>query len=283
MHEFATQLTLRVAVGKMMNVPEELLPGFYDWVIDVFRVLSPIDLKPEDVTTPDDELVASYERLYRAYVTYSAYLEGRRTAPGDDLASVLLAVTGEDGRSALSTDEVLGHMIGVTAAGTDSTAALIVNLVRLFTENPDQLELVIEQPSLWENAVLEGLRRGSIGTQVFRISTRDATIAGVPIPAGSNVYASIASANGDPIKFPDPLRFDVRRANAADHVGFSYGRHHCVGAPLARPEARIAVQALYERLPDLKADLGQEVEFVPILGLRMIAAQQVRWSVSESA
>ncbi len=277
-NEFATQLTLRIAVGKLMDVPDELLPGFYEWMIDVFKVLSPIDLKPEDVRTPDDELVGSYERLYRASVTYREYLDGRRSNPGDDIASAMLTLTDEDGRPSLSTDQVLGHMIGVTAAGTDTTAVLMVNMVRAFTVHPDQLQLVLDQPALWDNAVNEGMRRIAIGTQVFRVSTRDSEIAGVHIPAGSNVYASIASANGDPAKFPDPLRFDVRRENAREHLGFSHGRHHCLGSQLARPEVRIALCALYERLPELKADLDQELDVLPILGLRMITSQRVSWS-----
>jgi cytochrome P450 len=261
-----------------MDVPTALLPGFYDWVIDVFRVLSPIDLKPDDVTTPDDELVGSFERLHRAYVTYKEYLDERRATPGDDLASAMLALTEDDGRPSLTTDQVLGHMIGITAAGTDSTAALIVNMVRWLTQNPDQLQLVRDDPRLWDNAVLEGMRRSSIGTQVFRKSTRDSEIAGVRIPRGSNVFASIASANADPAQFADPLRFDVRRTNAYEHVGWSHGRHHCLGAQLARQEGRIAIEVLYDRLPDLQADLEQELEFFPILGLRMIASQRVTWA-----
>jgi cytochrome P450 len=278
MKDFAMQMTLRVAVGTLLNVPDELLPGFLTWVADVFGVLSPIDMKPEDVTTPDDHLVTCYRRLYEAYVTYFEFIEKRRANPGDDLASAMLTLAEDDGRPALSTDQVLGHMLGLTAAGTDTTAALIASMVRFFTESPAEIELVLEEPSLWENAVQEGLRRSAIATQFFRISTRESDIGGVRVPSGSNVCVSVASANADPAKFPDPLRFHVRRENAGEHVAFGHGRHHCLGAPLARPEAQIALELLYRRLPNLKADLDHAIEFVPSLTVRMIRSQRVRWS-----
>jgi cytochrome P450 len=278
MRDYASRLTLRV-VGTLLDVPTELLPGFHAWVIDVLGILAPIDLEPEDVTTPDDQLVATYERVHEAYVTYSKVIEERRANPGDDLCSAMLALTHEDGKPALSNDEVLAHMVGITAAGTDTTANLIVNMVRYFTESPDQLQLVLDDPSLWDNAVYEGLRRAGISNQIFRISTRESELAGVRIPAHSKIGLSLPAANGDPAKFPDPLRFDVRRENASEHLALGRGRHFCLGAPLAPPEARIAVQTLYRRLPELMADLDQELEFVPSLSVRGIISQRATWSV----
>ena len=277
--DFGMPMTLRV-VGALLDLPKELLPGLHAWIADVFGVLAPIDLKPEDVTTPDDQLAATYERLYGAYLTYSKFLDERRASPGDDLASAMLGLTGDDGRPALTDDQVLGHMVGITAAGTDTTAALITNMVRYFTESPAQLRLVLDDSSLWDNAVREGLRRSAIATQLFRISTRESEIAGVTIPAGSNVCVSVASANGDPAKFPDPLRFDVRRANAAEHLALGHGRHFCLGAPLAPPETRIAVEALYRRLPDIAADLDQELQFIPSITARVMLSQRATWSTS---
>lgn len=277
MHDYASLLTLRT-VGRLLDVSPDLLAGFHAWVIDVLGILAPIDLEPEDVTTPDDQLAASYERVYSAYVTFSEFIEGRRANPGEDLCSAMVSLADEDGKQALSNDEVLAHMVGITAAGTDTTANLIVNLVRYFTESPDQLELVLEDPSLWDNAVLEGLRRAGISNQLFRISVKDSEIAGVTVPARSNVGLLLPAANSDPAKFPDPLRFDVRRENAGEHLSFGRGRHFCLGAPLAPPEARIAVEALYRRLPDLKADLDQQLEFVPSLAVRGIISQRVSWS-----
>jgi cytochrome P450 len=274
--DFGVQVTVRV-VGAMLGLPREMIPGFLAWIGDVLRVLTPKDTRPEDVTIPADELVGTFARLHAAYETYADFLDQRRVSPGDDLASAMLALTDEDDRPALSTDQVLAHMLGVTAAGTDTTAALITNMVRYFTELPDQLELVRREPALWENAVQEGLRRSAVALHSLRICTRDTEIAGVAIPRDSKVWLGIASANADPRVFADPLRFDVRRANAHEHVAFGRGHHFCLGAPLARPEARVALQVLYERLPDLQADLGHPLTFVPSLLARLPASQPVTW------
>jgi cytochrome P450 len=276
MGHFAKQLTSRV-IGLMMDVPPDLLAGFQSWVMDTFGVLARIDLRPEDVTTPDDQLAGTFERLHTTYLTYSAFVEERRASPGDDLASAMLLLEDEDGSPALTNDQVLAHLVGITVAGIDSTANLVVNIVRLFTQHPDQLELLAAEPALWENAVLEGLRRSGLSLYRFLVTTREAEVAGVAIPAGSVVCASFAAANADPARFADPLRFDVRRENAAEHLAFGYGRHYCLGAPLAPPEARIALETLYRRLPGLEADLDQELEFVPALTARRIVSQTATW------
>jgi cytochrome P450 len=168
-------------------------------------------------------------------------------------------------------------MLGLVSAGADTTALLITNLVRLFTEHPEQLQIVLDEPALWESAVWEGLRRTSIVTQMRRLCVRDVDFGGVHIPAGSSVAPSIVAANVDPSKFSDPLRFDVRRQDKAKPLTFGHGRHYCVGAPLAVPEARIALETLYRRLPNLTADLDQELEFKPSMNMRLYKSQRVTW------
>jgi cytochrome P450 len=279
LQDYGVRLTLRV-VGTLLDVPPAMLPEFQAYINDIFGILAPIDLEPEEVTTPDEELVATYERVHAFYVTYSKFVAERRANPGDDLASAMLTLTDEDGCPALSDDDVLSHMVGITAAGTDTTANLIVNMVRYFTAAPDQLALVQEDPSLWPNAMAEGLRRAAISNQIFRIAKRDTEIAGVGIPAGATVGIVIPAVNADPRKFPDPLRFDVRRENAGEHLALGRGRHFCLGAPLAPPEAQLALQSLYRRLPDLRADLDQKLEFIPALSVRGIISQRATWSAA---
>jgi cytochrome P450 len=274
--DYAMRLTLRV-VGTMLSLPEEMMSGLHAWLADIFGILAPIELTAEDVTIPDGELAATYERIYGAYVRYSDLLAEREADPGEDLASAMLSLIEEDGGRALTRDQVLAHMVGITAAGTDTTAALITNMVRYFTEDPVQLENVLAEPERWDNAVREGLRRSGIVTQLFRKTTRETEIAGVTIPAGSNVCAGISAANGDPSRFPDPLRFDASRENAGEHLSLGYGRHYCLGAALAPPEARIALETLYARLPNLKADLDQELQFVPSITARVMLSQRVTW------
>jgi cytochrome P450 len=276
MQEYSVQLTLRV-IGTMLDLPREMLPGFLDFIGDVVGLLAPIDMTADRVTMPDDQLVGRYERVHAAFVLYSEFLDERRANPGDDLTSAMLALTDDDGEPLLTSDQVLGHMLGLVAAGGDTTALLITNMVRSFTESPDQLRLVLDDPRLWDNAVWEGLRRSGIVTQMLRLTREDAEIAGVTIPAGSTVAPSLVSANSDPSRFPDPLRFDVARANAGDSLTFGHGRHYCLGAPLAIPEARIGLETLYARLPTLQADLDFELEFKPSLNMRMYGSQRVGW------
>jgi cytochrome P450 len=276
MQDVALQLTVRV-VGSMLALPADMIPGFLAWIGDVFAVLAPIDLRPEDVTFPDDQLVATFERLYLAQRVYVDLLDERRAHPGDDLASAMLALTDEAGAPLLTSEQVLGHMVGITAAGTDTTAALITNMVRFLTEHPDQLAYVLADPDRWDNAIQEGLRRSCVALHAGRITTRDTELGGVAIPARSNVFVGLAAANADPARFPDPLRFDVTRANAREHLALGVGRHFCLGAPLAPPEVRIALETLYARLPGLRADLDQELEFVPSPVVRVMLSQRASW------
>ncbi|MBF6620411.1 MAG: cytochrome P450 [Patulibacter sp.] len=276
MQDFASQLTVRV-VGSMLALPEQMIPGFLAWIGDVFAVLAPIDLDAEDVTVPDDQLVATFERLHAAHLTYVELLEERRANPGDDLASAMLALTDDDGAPLMATEDVLAHMLGLTAAGTDTTAALITNMVRYFTADPEQLRLVLDDPGLWDNAIQEGLRRASVALHGMRIATETTVLAGCEIPQGSAVYVALGAANADPSVFRDPLRFDIRRENAKEHLGLGIGRHKCLGAPLVPPEVRLALEVLYQRLPGLKADLDQELRFAPSPVVRVAQSQRVSW------
>ncbi|MDP9185474.1 MAG: cytochrome P450, partial [Actinomycetota bacterium] len=196
MRDFASQVTLRV-VTTMLALPPHMLEGFQAWIVNMFTLLAPIDLKPEDVSIPDDQLVTIYERVHGNYRTYENLLNERRANPGDDLASAMLELTDDEGNPRFTSDQVLTHLVGITTAGVDTSSNLIVNMVRYFTESPDQLQLVLDEPALWDNAVQEGIRRSAISTQLFRISTRESELCGVTIPAGATIVQSLAAANGD--------------------------------------------------------------------------------------
>jgi cytochrome P450 len=108
-----------------------------------------------------------------------------------------------------------------------------------------------EDPSIWATAVDEVLRFESPVQNTARYAGADTEICGLAIPKGGFVQVLIGAANRDPAVFDDPARFDVRRANARDHLSFSAGVHYCIGASLARAEGRIGLQTLFERFPDL--------------------------------
>jgi cytochrome P450 len=163
-------------------------------------------------------------------------------------------------------------------AGTETTANLICETVKLLDESPEQREELRRDYTLLPNAVDEGLRRRASAIANFRIAKRDVEIGGYTIPAGAHIWGCLASANHDEERFPDPRNFDIHRGNAGDHLGFSKGTHFCLGAPLARLEARIGLETLLERMPDMRVP-EQELQYVPTLGLVVnLKGLEVEWA-----
>jgi cytochrome P450 len=136
-------------------------------------------------------------------------------------------------------------------AGHETTVNLIGNGVLALLRHPDQLVLLRADPTLVPNAVEEFLRLdGPVNLATFRYTTEPVEIGGTTIPEGEFVLVSLVSANRDPERYGDPARLDVTR-DAAGHVAFGYGIHHCLGAPLARLEGEIAFRTLLDRFPGL--------------------------------
>jgi cytochrome P450 len=280
MQDFSYKLSLQVII-ELIGLPTETMPRFRDWIDDFFSLMAPANLRSDEQAQilAIGEIERRYARVAEAHAFFVRFLEERRKDPRDDLATAMILARNEDGASAMTDTQIIAHLIEITAAGSDTTANLIGHMVWLFTRQPEALAEIVRDLSLWENAIEEGLRRSVVTTHLFRITTRDVEICGVTIPAGSKVAAPVPAANTDESKFPDPSRFDPRRSNADEHLAFGSGRHLCMGAPLARLEARAALQELYRRIPDITADLGQQLEFVPAIttpGLKRLA---VSWTV----
>ncbi|MEU1312509.1 cytochrome P450 [Streptomyces cinnamoneus] len=178
----------------------------------------------------------------------------KRERPGDDLMSALIRTTDEDG-DRLSPRELLGMAWVLLVAGHETTVNLISNGVLALLTHPDQLAGLRADPGLLDNAVEEMLRYdGPVETSTFRFTTAPMDIGGTHVPGGGElVLVAIADADHDPARFPEPGRFDIHR-DPRGHVAFGHGIHYCVGAPLARLEARTAVRSLLERCPDLALD-----------------------------
>ncbi|MFP8884085.1 cytochrome P450 family protein [Streptomyces mangrovi] len=202
---------------------------------------------------------AGFEEKRAANEAVTAYLtellEEKRRQPGEDLLSALLHTADEDG-DRLSAEELLGMAWLLLIAGHETTVNLIANGTLALLTHPDQLALLRSDPSLTEGAVEEMLRYDSpVETPTYRFTTEPVEIGGTVIPGGGElVLAVLADANRDPVRFADPGRFDVRRESRG-HLAFGHGIHHCLGAPLARLEGRVAVRALLDRCPDLALDI----------------------------
>ncbi|WP_040337865.1 cytochrome P450 [Candidatus Blastococcus massiliensis] len=181
---------------------------------------------------------------------FRGHLRRLRADPGDDLLSQLVVAADDDG-SGLSEQELVATAALVFGAGFETTVNLIGNGTALLFGSPDQRRLLVDDPSLWPNAVDEMLRVESPVQRTGRRVKRDTTVHGVPLREGELVLLGLAAANRDPEVFQDPHTFDVTRTNARDHVAFSSGIHFCLGAALARMEGEVALRALFQRFPDL--------------------------------
>lgn len=187
-------------------------------------------------------------RGFEAWLT--AHLDALRAAPGDDLLSQLIA-TSADG-VALSENELRAIAGLVLAAGFETTVNLLGNGIRLLLDHPDQLALLLEDPTLWPGAVEEILRYDSPVQLTARMARTDTLVAGTPVRRGELVVIYLAGANRDPSVFADPHRFDVRRPNAGRHLAFSGGRHFCLGAALARAEGEAGLRRFFTHFPDAR-------------------------------
>ncbi|TDT42701.1 cytochrome P450 [Streptomyces sp. BK208] len=181
----------------------------------------------------------------------AALVDEKRRRPGADLLS---ALTVDEEGDRLTTDELMGTVFLLIVAGHETTTNLIGNGVCALLRHPDQLAELRADFSLLEGAVEEMLRYdGAVESATFRFATEPLDMGGHRIAPGEAVMVDLNAANRDGTRFDDPDRFDIRRPTAG-HVAFGHGIHHCLGAPLARMEARIAIRSLLERCPRLELD-----------------------------
>ncbi|MFB6851651.1 cytochrome P450 [Streptomyces sp. NPDC056341] len=184
--------------------------------------------------------------------TYLAELiERKRRTPDSALLSILAIADTATGDVPLTREELLGMAFLLLVAGHETTVDLISGTLHALLGHPDQLDLLRDEPELTGAAVEESLRYNSpVHASAFRFAAEPLDIAGTHIPAGDAVLISLAAASRDPLHFPDPDRFDLRRAPNS-HLGFGHGLHHCLGAPLARAEATVALRLLLHDRPTL--------------------------------
>jgi cytochrome P450 len=200
-------------------------------------------------STPDE--YARAKRASDAVVeTLTSLVGAKSTDPGDDLVSALISA--RDGDERLNQQELLSTIFQLILAGHDTTASLIENGVVALLRHPDQLATLRANPTKIAAAVEEFLRYDApVPHATFRYALEPIDMSGTTIPAGAQVIINLASANRDADHYTDPDTLDIDRTNS-HHLAFGHGIHFCLGAPLARMEAQLALDSLFRRLPQLR-------------------------------
>ncbi|HEX4995121.1 MAG TPA: cytochrome P450 [Methylomirabilota bacterium] len=240
--EFAYPLPVRV-ICEMLGVPVKDHERFKAWGLDIARGLDAIMLPPDSEV---GQRSVSGRRALAEY--FRALIAERRAAPRDDMLSALIAA--EEAGDKLNEEELLATCILLLVAGHETTVNLIGNGTLALLRHPDQLQKLRASPGLIATAVEELLRFDGPVQRTARIPSEDITIGGRTIPKGDMVMPFLGAADRDPAQFPDPDRLDITRADNR-HIAFGMGIHFCLGAPLARMEGQIAINALLARLPKL--------------------------------
>jgi cytochrome P450 len=203
----------------------------------------------EDSVVPEESQARQYAAICSMAETFRDLIANRSNREHRDLLGRMLEAHTQGGR--LTQDELVGNCILLMVAGHETTVNLLGNGLYLLLRHREQMELLKRQPELWPGAIEEMLRFESpvqLGT--FRVAPLPLEIHWIVVDAGSSVTAVIGAANRDPEQFPDPDRFDITRTPNR-HLAFGMGPHRCLGAALARTEARIGFTRLFERLPNL--------------------------------
>jgi cytochrome P450 len=245
-----------VVIAELLGIPPSDRGLFREWA----DVLLGQEVDPDQAVAEVSEqaltAVAPTMRQMNAY--FLEYIRSRRANPGADLTSKLVQAEVDGQR--LADEEIVGFVGLLLLAGHITTTATLGNSVVTFQDNPDAVAEVRADPELLPAAIEEVLRVRTPFPRLARISTADTEVVGVRIPAGQIVLPWLTAANRDERVFADPDRFDVhRRPNP--HLSFGHGIHFCLGAPLARLEARVALRLMLERYRDVEVAGDEQVEY----------------------
>jgi cytochrome P450 family 142 subfamily A polypeptide 1 len=282
-------LPLRL-IAHMMGVRPEDYDTFHRWSDHMIGAEGRLD---------DPEAVAKAGQAYAEYATYiSQVIEDRRANPRDDLVSILTgakdggiltefaqsadhlpdvaqAAESDAELEALHNDELMKLMVLLLVAGNETTRNGISGGMQLLIENPDQLQRLVDDPTLIKSAVEEMLRVTTPIVSFSRTVTKDTELRGKQLLRGQKILLAYPSANRDPEEFEDPDAFRIDRN--PNHVAFGLGSHFCLGANLARMEMRVALEQVLRRMPDMQYAAGGPV-LVPSSLVRTCAEMKVRFT-----
>jgi len=253
-----------IVIAEMLGVDPADRDDFKRWSDLTAMFFNPL---PTDVQRG---AVGNARKELDAYLRHA--IAGHRADPREDLISAMIAV--EEAGDQLNDDEIVTMCSLLLAAGNVTTTDLIGNGVWTLLRHPDQLQKLRDEPALIKNAVEEMLRFESPVVQTTRMPMHDLNIGGYPVRRGESIFMSLAAANRDPAAYHEPDRFDITRTDVHHH-SFGGGAHFCLGAPLARLEAQLAIAAVVQRFPKLR--LAEEpLEWRALPGFRGLARLRVQ-------
>jgi len=257
-----------IVIAGLLGVPVDMRNQFKLWSVaaNVFTGSGRPTLQ---------EALSAQESILALKAYLSGLLDDRRERPQDDLLSQLAVV--REGKDQLDREEIVATCCTLLMAGHETTTTLIGNAVYALLRNPDRLAELRSDSDLMPAAVEEFLRYDSPVQRVKRVALEDFAIKGTKIAAGSLVYAMIGSGNRDATVFPCPDRLDFSRDNRG-HIAFGSGIHFCLGAALARIEARICLGALMKRFPVWNWNGEQGLAWIQDSGLRGLQRLPVQFS-----
>ena len=258
--DFAYPLPVAI-FNDMLGLADEDAPRVRAWIQAVARMLDPV--------LDEDEYARCQALMDEMYEYLDGQVEAKRRAPADDVLTAL--VQAEEAGDRLTRNELVAQVVTLYVAGHEPTMSLIGNGLLALLRQPDQLVKLRSRPALLPNAVNELLRYDGPNQFVRRIAMQPMTIGGREVAVGDVLYPCVGAANRDPERWDEPDLVRVDRADAAHHVQFGSGVHHCLGSHLARLQAEVALGALVFRLDDV-ALAGEPVwsERMVIRGLQSL-------------
>lgn len=239
--DFSYPLPVTV-IAEMMGIPVEDHPKFKAWSREIVAFMATPKPSPAVLLKSQDALLSMQQYFRDIYAK-------RRRQPEDDLITALVLAELEGDK--LSEEEMVSSCVTILIGGHETTTYLIANGLYALLQHPEQMKLLRDNPALQPTATEEFLRYEGPFQRNRRIATRDVEIGGMLVEKGQLIMQFLGAANRDPAQFSQPDALDIRRS-PNKHLAFGYGPHFCVGAPLGRLEASIAIRSLLRRLRNIR-------------------------------